>query len=294
MAVEDSQHGLNMAVSIPTLKSLLVEMHFEDKLLSTGTAFLITRNKESNCVLITNRHNVTGRRQDNNECLSRTLAIPDSITIYFYKNSEIIGDWIPIKIPLYRKDGSPYWIEHPQFGASADMVALNLTWGCDVRLHPYYLDLDLDKCNMVLDPAEPVSVIGFPFGKSSAGKFPIWATGFLAQDLSIVSEDNPTFYIDCRSRQGQSGSPVIAYRNTGIRFNNNGRIASTLSPDPKWEFLGIYCGRVNAESDLGIVWHVSFLGDLFDAAIADLNKRALVITEKTDRTECPQVNLTKD
>lgn len=140
---------------------------------------------------------------------------------------------------------------------------------------------------MVLSPAEPVSVIGFPFGLSSYARYPIWATGFLAQDLDFVSPDNPKFFIDCRSRQGQSGSPVIAFRVQGVRTMKDGRCSASLSPSPQWEFLGIYSGRVNAESDIGIVWHVSILGDLFDAAIADATIREKQWADASNGAPCP-------
>jgi hypothetical protein len=53
----------------------------------------------------------------------------------------------------------------------------------------------------------------------------------------------------------------------------DGKLAATLSPNPKWEFLGIYSGRVNEESDIGIVWHVSALGELLDAVEAEATAR---------------------
>jgi hypothetical protein len=52
-------------------------------------------------------------------------------------------------------------------------VVLNLNWGSDVRKLPYYLKTQLDRVDMVVGPAEAVSVVGFPFGLSSVGKFPI-------------------------------------------------------------------------------------------------------------------------
>lgn len=266
-------------VSIPTMKSLFIEMYFGETLLSSGTAFLAANDQQSHCALITNRHNVTGRRQDNNLCLSKTAAIPDNIVIYFHKNGCRTDEWIPVKLPLYRPDGSPFWIEHPRLGAKADVVALNLSWGSDVWKMPYYMKTKHDRSNIVVGPAEPVSVIGFPFGLSSFGKFPIWATGFLAQDLDLISPDNPVFLIDCRSRQGQSGSPVIAHRPSGARRKEGNSIIATLNHENVWEFLGIYSGRVNAESDLGIVWHVSMVEELLEEAEADFCRRKKTHTE---------------
>ena len=268
---DDIIYPLN--IEIPSLKSIFIEMYFGETLLSTGTGILAAKNKESRCAIITNRHNVTGRHQETGKCLSNTLGTPDSIIVYLHRSKTEIGNWLKLKLPLYRSDESPYWIEHPKLGAAADLVALNVKWGDDVLCLPYYIETNADRVGMLVSPAEPVSVIGFPFGITSSGKLPIWVTGFLAQELSLINEDNPVFLIDCRSRQGQSGSPVIAFRTTGYRTIKDGRLSSSLSPSTAWEFLGIYSGRINAESDLGRVWHVSTLSLLLDTAEDEYNKR---------------------
>lgn len=266
-----------MNIEVPTAKSLYIEMYFGETLLSSGTAFLAANNRESHCALITNRHNVTGRSQETGECISKKAAIPDAIVIHFHKNMggfEDIGtEWKKIRLPLYRSDGTPYWFEHPRLKEKADIVALNLSWGDDVSRYPYYMETNLDSVNMVIGPAESVSVIGFPFGLASHGKFPIWATGFLAQELNLIDPDNPMFLIDCRTRQGQSGSPVIAFRPSGYRQEKDGKIVSTLSANKVWEFLGVYSGRVNSESDLGMVWHVSAIKELLAVATEDNERR---------------------
>lgn len=262
-----------LEIELPSLKSLFIEMYFGEQLLSTGTATLISNTNESHCALVTNRHNVTGRHQETDRCLSGNQGVPDAIVIYFHRSGDKIGEWIKIRLPLYREDGSPFWIEHPRLGSKADIVALNLSWGSDVLRVPYYLKLDLDRVDMLVSPAEPVSVIGFPFGISTSGKLPVWATGFLAQELSLISKDNPVFLIDCRTRPGQSGSPVIAFRTSGYRKKEGNRISASLSGNLAWEFLGIYSGRVNAQSDLGRVWHVSALEELLNAAEEDYKTR---------------------
>ncbi|WP_313570031.1 hypothetical protein [Comamonas terrigena] len=278
MEISSTEVTSGPMVAIPTMKSLFIEMYFGETLLSSGTSFLAANDQQSHCALITNRHNVTGRRQDTGACLSKTAAIPDNIVIYFHKNGERTDEWIPIKLPLYRTDGSPYWIEHPRLGCKADVVALNLSWGNDVWKMPYYMKTKHDRSNILVGPAEPISVIGFPFGLSSFGKFPIWATGFLAQEIDLITPDNPVFLIDCRSRQGQSGSPVIAHRPSGARRKEGNRTIATLSPENTWEFLGIYSGRVNQESDLGMVWHVTVVEELLEGAEAEMLRRKKVHT----------------
>lgn len=266
-----------MNIEIPTTKSLYIEMYFGETKLSSGTATLISKNRSSHLTLITNRHNVTGRHQETGECLSKYAAVPDAIVIYFHKNveNEDVGkNWLEVRLPLYRDDSSPYWIEHPRLRDKADIVALNLNWANDVHKYPYYLETDLDSANMVLTPAETISVIGFPFGMSSYGRLPLWATGFLAQELCLIDKDNPVFLIDCRTRQGQSGSPVIAFRTSSYRtINDDGQEVAKLSGTKAWEFLGIYSGRVNPQSDLGVVWHVSALHELLQAAEDDYISR---------------------
>lgn len=276
--------SINGEIVLPSYKSLFIEMYFGGTLLSSGTAFLVARDQQSHCCLITNRHNVTGRHQQTNECISKNAAIPDTMVIYFHK-AEGSGEWIKVRIPLYRDDESPYWFEHSTLGANVDVVAMNLSWGSDAIRVPYYLSKksELDRRNMIIGPAETVSVIGFPFGLSTAGKFPVWATGFLAQDLSLMSDATPYFLIDCRTRQGQSGSAVIAYRPQGYRYESEGRIHTALMTAPAWEFLGIYSGRVNAESDLGIVWSVDVIEDIYETAERDqLAREAKSAPPKTE------------
>ncbi|MHA3062054.1 trypsin-like peptidase domain-containing protein [Acinetobacter sp. ANC 4636] len=274
-------------------KSLYIEMYFEETLLANGTGFLVARDKEKRCVFFTNKHNVTGKNPIDGKHISPTAAEPTHIVIYFHKNlDEAIGEWLPIKLPLYRDDGTKYWYEHPTLGSHVDVVALNLEWGSDVRTLPYYLDLDLDDAPLDIVPSETVSVIGFPFGLTTYGKFPIWSTGFLAQELGLINKDNPVFLIDCRTRQGQSGSAVVAFRKGTYRTIDleKGKITQhTAANKSIWKFLGIYCGRVNKESDLGRVWHVSIFPELYDLAVNDYEERKKKAKEKESFIEKVEV-----
>lgn len=274
-----AESGVKSALEILTMKSLFIEMYFDDQKLSSGTAFLAANDTSSHCALITNRHNVTGRNQDTDECLSKLCATPNYIVIHFHKGDSL-GEWHKVKLPLYRDNGTPYWIEDPILGAKADVIALNLTWGSDVQKFAYYMKTSLDRGGLYVGPSDTVSVIGFPFGISSAGKYPVWATGFMAQELLLMTKENPVFLIDCRARQGQSGSPVVAYRSSGYRTTDGNKISSVLSAAPKWEFLGIYSGRINNESDLGRVWHVSVIERVLNAAEKDNQERIAKSKEK--------------
>lgn len=256
-------------VQVPTIKSLYIEMLYDEQVISSGTAILVAISNDTPCVLVTNRHNVTGRDQNTNKCLSKKAACPNYINIHFHVTLDKIGEeWKIVKLPLYKDDGEPWWIEHPTLKSKADIVALNFSWGDDVVKYPYFLDTDKDNKNMYLFPSDTVSVIGYPFGLSSTpeGKLPLWASGFIAQDMSLISNDDPTFIIDCRTRQGQSGSAVIAFRPSSYNTVKDGRLSLSLTPSVSWDFLGVYSGRINSESDLGLVWHRSAIRQLVEAA----------------------------
>lgn len=242
-------------IAQPSVQSLFIRMSFNDELLATGTAFVV-HSKNGDPYLITNLHNFTGRNPSTGKPLSKNCAIPNKITIVHNRKSDL-GAWIEVTQPLLL-DETPLWIEHPVLADRADFAALKLTNVRRVALYPYDLD-DLGP-DILLGPADPVSVIGFPFGLTASGHFGIWATGFLASEPSIDYNDLPIQLIDCRTRQGQSGSPVVAYRSGGTVAMRNG--SNSVFGGPVCRFVGIYSGRVNAESDLGMVWKASAIAEL--------------------------------
>lgn len=230
-------------------------MQFNGQPLSTGTAFVVNTPRRGPH-LITNRHNVTGRHQETGAPLSKTGGIPSDIVVV-HNRKGALGQWVSRSESLY-VNNSPRWIEHPSLGAKADFVALPLTQLADVELYPY--DPSTPGPPIQVGPADTVSVIGFPFGMTAGGAFGVWATGFLASEPDVNFNNLPIVLIDCRSRQGQSGSPVLAYRGGGAVAMTDG--SSAVFSGPVERFIGIYSGRINPESDLGIVWKASAIADL--------------------------------
>ena len=242
-------------IALPSVQSLLIEMQFNGTPLATGTAFVVDTPSRGPH-LITNRHNVTGRHQESGKPLSKTAGVPSDIVIVHNKKNQL-GTWGARTEPLFAA-GVPRWIEHPSLGPKADFVALPLTQLGDVHLYPY------DPCNtgpeVQVGPADAVSVVGFPFGMTAGGAFGVWATGFLASEPDVNFNGLPIVLIDCRSRQGQSGSPVLAYRAGGAVAMKDG--SSAVFSGPVQKFIGIYSGRINTESDLGIVWKAESIAEL--------------------------------
>lgn len=247
-------------IATPSVQSLLLQMQFNGQPLSTGTGFISPSG--TGPVLITNRHNVTGRRQDNNKPMSPTGGVPNEVVVYHNVKGQL-GSWQGKIEPLYSgvDNEKPLWIEHPVLGSRADFVALPLTQLDDVETYPY--DPAVPGPDIMIGPADAISVIGFPFGITAGGVFPVWATGFIASEPIVDFNDLPIQLIDCRSRQGQSGSPVIAYRSGGTVAMTDGRSAMFAGPVSK--LIGIYSGRINAESDIGIAWKTSAILELVNS-----------------------------
>jgi hypothetical protein len=152
---------------------------------------------------------------------------------------------------------------HPGFGGHVDVVALELRELADVELHPH--DPWDESTLATLSPSSYVSIIGFPFGIAGGGALPVWVQGAIATEPTVDWDGLPRFLIDSRTRQGQSGSPVILYREAGVTTDAEGK--SVVVPGPHERFIGVYSGRVSTESDLGFVWKVGVVREIVEAAL---------------------------
>lgn len=241
------------SISQPSVQSLLIEMAFGNQPLSTGTGFICESAKGP--VLLTNWHNVSGRNPTTKQPMSPTAGIPDNVRIT-HNRAANLGQWVLRAEPLL-ENGTPRWIEHPTLGDKADFVELPLSDLNDVQLYPYDL---FGGPPTAMSPAEAISVVGFPFGMRAGGSLAVWATGFVASEPQIDFNGLPVFLIDCRTRPGQSGSAVITHRNGGAVAMQDGSTGIFSGPITKLQ--GIYSGRINDQSDIGVVWKTSALEEL--------------------------------
>src|SRR3989339_1409467 len=117
------------------------------------------------------------------------ISDPDSLIIYFHKKK--LGTWFPIKISL-KNNGQRKWLEHP-LGKQIDVIALKLelTNEQSDSIEIYSLKKEEYSDDMILYPSINLSIIGFPFGFSSYGRFPIWKTGQLASDFDLNYDNLP-------------------------------------------------------------------------------------------------------
>lgn len=248
----------------PSLMSYLIRMEFSGTPLSNGTAFVV-----ETCaghLLITARHNFTGKNSENGHSLSNHGGAPNSVTVF--TKSETIS-------LLVRSDEwEELWIEHPVFGSKLDVVALPISKEFSKNFVSYKTNYIYQNIDVAV--SESVSVIGFPFARDAGGLVPIWMNGFIASEPDVDYGGRPCFLVDCRTRPGQSGSPVVAFR-TGNVGASSGIKVGEIGFEPK----GVYVGRLNEDSDIGIVIRWS--------AVLDLVK--LYEKSRTLNLAVPQANL---
>lgn len=260
---------------------LYIESYYNDRKLASGTASIF-HSSSGERYLITNRHNFTGRHNETNECFSDTLAVPNKIKVHFFIKSKLTQDVtkgnfnfsekeldsealnsfynrVTYFLDLINEDDEPLWYEHPTLKQSADLAALKIDFWEDVFTYSYNI---AESAPIILGVTENVSVVGYPFGKSNQN-FPIWATGTIASDPVLNYNELPVMLVDCRTREGQSGSPVFAYRSSGFASFDNGSLMN--AHEGLSRFIGIYSGRINKNSDIGLVWKSEVILELINS-----------------------------
>lgn len=260
-----------MAISRLSLSSLMMYPIIScadgtEERMAVATGFVVQRKSQS--YLITNWHVVSGRRSDNGQPLASHGGLPDKIEIWHnHIGAPNFISWAPVIEKVVGEEDTPHWLEHPRYGRRVDVVALPLTFTSGVSFYPYDLeDGSSGTPVLVADVPDPVNIIGFPFGESAAVRIAIWSKGSIATDMEVDYGQLPCFLIDSRTRQGQSGSPVVVYKGP----SDNGRLTNggvIMGGEIMSRLLGVYSGRINPESDLGRVWKVSALKEILEHGV---------------------------
>ena len=251
--------------------SYFVVPRFENTDLSSATAFFIRREKR--LFLITNWHVVSGRNSETNECLSSTCAVPNRLKIRLHKQSDFI-EFEDHEIPLLDEAGAPLWIEHPEHGRTVDVVALK------VELPQHLLAMDVEKFIEPMNEStkesvtDDVFILGYPFGLSAGGIFPIWKRATIASEPAVDIANLPKMLVDTASRSGMSGSPVMLFQRRQMTLVKS----SSENPDLKqfsrhrMKLIGVYSGRIGADdpeskAQLGIVWKGRVINQIINHAL---------------------------
>jgi hypothetical protein len=254
----------------PSFASFMLQTHVGEKDLKQATGFVVKN--AGRAYLVSNGHVFSGR----NPFTGASDHTPDSVTFKYWRTEN------PIELSEHREpllaESEPLWLEHPTHGRKVDVAALPLVGFGDVPLAFY--DPWIPR-RVELGVGDDVTVVGFPFGVNTSA-LAIWTRASIASEFDVDYDDLPVYLVDARTRDGQSGSPVIFFR-TGAYFAKYGEIVlpdlqivprlpgaaiDDDQPRPRSgfteEFLGVYSGRINVESDLGFVWRPSALREIID------------------------------
>jgi hypothetical protein len=248
-----------------SLPSLLIQPCANGNVLSSATGFAVIEAGSPH--LVTNLHVVTGRDTETDRLLSQTGAVPDALRIFHH--SALVrgqaGAWCVSDEPLFTENGAPRWLAHPARSIKdtehpteydVDIAALPLLYAPEdaVALHP--VDLSWADADVLVAPGLPVSIIGYPFGRAGGGFFPIWKTGHVASDPD-AHWSGRYFLVDATTREGMSGSPVL-YRSPGMYQRSDGAIILGAAN----RLMGIYSGRIQDNSEIGIVWQPQLIREV--------------------------------
>ena len=250
------EHSHQPMIHNLTLSSVYIELFLteqSEKPIAIGTAFTINLNSPD-WFLITNWHCVTGRHPDTKKPLS-DFPDPEIMKVYFHSKNKI-GEWKIKTVNLYDDNGIKIWHEHSR-GSEIDVVAIKIDQYDDVDL--YNLNDSINGNELIVEPSDNCSIIGFPKGLSFGGKFPIWKTGHVATDYQINWNNLPLFYIDATTRKGMSGSPVVSIKDGLCQFERNNIRSGRFI-----RFMGIYSGRIDENVEIGKVWKPDVLIEIIN------------------------------
>ncbi|MEU5384181.1 trypsin-like peptidase domain-containing protein [Kitasatospora cineracea] len=262
-----STANIPFVLEVPAFASVYIEaLTATGVALGSATGFVVM-DRAHNHYLVTNRHVVTGRHWETNELGDDGLT-PAALRASFNTSGE--SGYTQEILPLGDDELKPLWLEHPQFGRLVDVVALPLTFdvaerGIDLVTYP----LEMDHAR--LDLAGELFAIGYPLNVNpdvAGGLFGVWSRGTIAWPPQLDWRGLPCLLLDCRTRQGQSGSPVIFWADATRTFvGPHQRVQSGPPSAPLWNLVGVYSGRIHKDSDIGMVWKRSALEEIINGGV---------------------------
>jgi len=247
--------------------SRFIRMYFAETLLAHGTCLFVM--SPEGPVPVTTRHNFTGRDNITGQALHKDCGIPDHAVVTLHGPQEV---HYHIDLVDHENPDAPAWVEHPTLGAKADIVALPVKEMENIIGEANSIALKSQGNWHRWDVGSELQVIGYPYGQIG-GPFPIWSRGTIASEPDVDVGGLPLFLIDCRTRPGQSGSPVWARFKKGDIITHKGK--DCQAEGDVNHFVGIYSGRLvkdtdpKKDTDLGLVWKRSCLEELVNHAVAN-------------------------
>jgi len=247
-----------------TFSTSYLEMYFNEHKLASGSGFFWAN--AGRMFLVSNWHNFSGLNPENNHCMSPRGARPNKVRFAMYRKLsrancegyfELKHEFVERE--LYNQDEEKaLWLEHPNLGQRVDIAALDVTGADSDYLCLSCNDIERDA---VLKPfvSQDVFIVGFPLGLIPGNPTPVWKRGTIATEPTYDTNGLPRFFVDSATRQGMSGSVVVA-RHIIVGnplLKKDGAETEPFLYATADVVVGIYSGRLGAheiEAQLGVVW----------------------------------------
>ena len=243
-----------------SLATTRLDMLCNGKELGPGSGFYYR--KGSRLFLVSNWHVFCGRHPETRQPLHSDCWVPDEQKIYLQVlNAQGVIDAVSYTDKLRNSDGVAEWWEHPSLGSKADVGVVELVGELKER-QTHSAELAGGE-KLQVKVGQDVFVLGYPVGLMKQGLLPVWKRGSIASEPELDVEDRHVMLIDTGTREGMSGSPVIAIsRSSGFRADETG----TFTASDRARLLGVYSGRYGAEDlsqvQLGICWKASLIDEI--------------------------------
>jgi hypothetical protein len=234
--------------------------------------------------LVSNLHNFSGWNHEADKALSETGALPTHVIFKLRYLDTVDGTQMfssyRVVFPLF-ENGAPSWFIHPDLLHRVDVAALPLgdisqrtTDGNVLALGTIAIN-DGDYVDFEFGAGDDAYVIGFPKGLDGGKGLPIWKRASVATEPSLDLDDLPVFLVDTATRQGMSGSPVLAKRR-GVTMPRGRTDLGDAVIGEATIFAGVYSGRLGDDElgvQLGKVWKSSVVEQIISSGLRDTHVR---------------------
>jgi hypothetical protein len=119
------------------------------------------------------------------------------------------------------------------------------------------------------DIGEDAFILGFPKGLEAGAGLPIWKRASIASEPNYDLDGLPKLLVDTATRQGMSGSVVIA-RRRGLIVPRSARSEAEHIVGMADNFVGVYSGRIGDDPlgvQLGVVWKGRVIDEIIGGGV---------------------------
>jgi hypothetical protein len=250
-----------------------VESMFNDRVLTTGTAFLFggRMNDVPTMWLVTNWHLLSGRDVNPpHGALDELGDFPNRIRIRLPRRAlqphpdgmaVVVDD---LALGLYNEFDNALWYRHP-LKHKVDVGVINL--GQTFPDHMVSAVNEVANTNdMSINVGDEVFILGYPLGFTYFVNTPIWKRGSIASEphLGETGGRENMFVVDATTRDGMSGAPVILRAKTNYLSDDKNIRQCTIAN----RFIGIYASRPRFTDAEGRV-EFAELGYVYKSGVID-------------------------